>query len=337
MNLSILLGPQNTDVTEIALRNCTNNNMITLPKDPKLREKLFTLSQNTIKINNQEYEFASDLYIDRNTNQVYSEFPYHLEQVQPRTVILIICHYSEMNFMMLEQIRSIMVAYNKNHKIQVQYFIVASRYSDKKDPNKVEQDNDILFVNQRETYFNILNKTLKAMEYVNEVLKIDYDFLIRTNVSTMIHVKQLMKELAKLPKTNISIGGNKMQMNWICPGYGLNDHRYIGRLFVQGTSIIFSKDVCNDIIKNQHKIEKTIVDDISLFMYLANFNPAAYESLQKYSISFYECSENLDELHKIPLNIAFYRNKTEDFRDDDIIRMKYLCNMLKPLNNELVD
>jgi hypothetical protein len=309
------------------------NKIITIPKNPELRELLLDkCSQTTIKINEKEYPIDTNIHIDIDTSKVYTnDFPHHLEKTKPKVVILIICHYSEMNMMMLDILRR---QIRRNHDIH--YYIVASRFS-QTNPKDVELDNDIIFVNQKEAYFNILNKTLKAMEYVNEVLKIDYDFLIRTNVSTMIHVKQLMKELAKIPKTNISIGGNKMQMNWICPGYGLNDHRYIGRWFVQGTSIIFSKDVCNDIIKNQHKIEKTIVDDISLFMYLANFNSIAYESLQKYSISFYECSENLDELHKIPPNIAFYRNKTEDFRDDDIIRMKYLCNMLKPLNNELVD
>ena len=323
----------NTNITQIAMKNCMKNKIITIPKNPELRELLLDkCSQTTIKINEKEYPIDTNIHIDIDTSKVYTnDFPHHLEKTKPKVVILIICHYSEMNMMMLDILRR---QIRRNHDIH--YYIVASRFS-QTNPKDVELDNDIIFVNQKEAYFNILNKTLKAMEYVNEVLKIDYDFLIRTNVSTMIHVKQLMKELAKIPKTNISIGGNKMQMNWICPGYGLNDHRYIGRWFVQGTSIIFSKDVCNDIIKNQHKIEKTIVDDISLFMYLANFNSIAYESLQKYSISFYECSENLDELHKIPPNIAFYRNKTEDFRDDDIIRMKYLCNMLKPLNNELVD
>ena len=166
------------------------------------------------------------------------------------------------------------------------------------------------------------------MEYIDNVLKLDYDFMIRTNVSTVINIPQLLNELTPLPKQNMCIGGNKMQINWTCPAYGINDNRYSGRWFVQGTSIIFSKDVCQDIIKNQHKIEKTIVDDISLFMYLANFNPTAYESVNKHAISFYECSESLDQLYLIPKNYAFYRNKSETMRDEDITRMRFLCTNL---------
>jgi hypothetical protein len=318
MKLSIKYG--DNDITQLAIMNCMKNKIITIPKDNKTRELLFGNSKDgVITINNKQYD--SDIFIDINRSKVYEEYPYHLDL--PKIVVLIICHYSEMNMMMLEQLRN--QIYRKNN---VQYYIVASRFSET-NPNEIELEDNIIFVNQKESYFNILNKTLKAMEYINNVLKIDYDFMIRTNVSTVINVPQLLKELAPLPRKNISIGGNKMQINWICAAYGVNDNRYKGRWFIQGTSIVLSKDVSEDIVKNQHKIEKTIVDDISLFMYLGNFNPIAYESVNKYMVSFYECSENLDELYKIPQNIAFYRNKTENMRDEDITRMKYLCNMLQ--------
>jgi hypothetical protein len=318
MKLSIKYG--NNDITQLAIMNCMKKNIITIPKDNKTRELLFGNSKDgVITINGKPYD--SDVFIDINRSKVYEEYPYHLDL--PKIVVLIICHYSEMNMMMLEQLRN--QIYRKNN---VQYYIVASRFSET-NPNEIELEDNIIFVNQKESYFNILNKTLKAMEYINNVLKIDYDFMIRTNVSTVINVPQLLKELAPLPRKNISIGGNKMQINWICAAYGVNDNRYKGRWFIQGTSIVLSKDVSEDIVKNQHKIEKTIVDDISLFMYLGIFNPTAYESVNKYTVSFYECCENLDELYKIPKNIAFYRNKTENMRDEDITRMKYLCNMLQ--------
>ena len=310
----------NADVTQLAIMNCMENNIIMIPSDAITREFLFgSTSNNSISVNGKQYNH--DIFIDFTTSEVYAEYPHKLNQ--PKIVVLIICHYSEMNMMMLEQLRN-----NVYKKHNLQYYIVASRFSEI-NPNSIELDDDILFVNQKETYFNILNKTLKAMEYIDNVLKLDYDFMIRTNVSTVINVPQLLKELAPLPKQNISIGGNKMQINWICPAYGINDNRYSGRWFVQGTSIIFSKDVCQDIVKNQHKIEKKIVDDISLFMYLGNFNPIAYESVNKHTISFYECSESLDQLYLIPKNYAFYRNKSETMRDEDIIRIRYICNNLQ--------
>ena len=312
----------NNDVTQVAMKTCMNNNIITIPKDTNLREQLFGYgSQNIIKINTKEYSLDQDIFIDVVTTKIYTEYPHHLNN--PKIVVLIICHYSEMNMMMLEQLRE--KVYKKHN---IRYYIVASRFSET-NPKLIELDDDIFFVNQKETYFNILNKTLKTMEYINNVLNLDYDFMIRTNVSTVINIPQLLKELAPLPKQNICIGGNKMQINWTCPSYGINDNRYKGRWFVQGTSIIFSKDVCATIIKNQDKIEKTIVDDISLFMYLGNFNQSAYESVNKYSVSFYECSESIDQLYLIPKNYAFYRNKTETMRDEDIMRIRYLVNMIE--------
>ena len=187
-------------------------------------------------------------------------------------------------------------------------------------------------VRKRLFYFvnkNILNKTIKAMDFVTNTLQLSYDFLIRTNITTVLNIPQLLKELAPLPRENICIGGNKMQLKWICPSYGVTDNRYRDRWFIQGTSIIFSKDVCKNIVKNQNKIEKTIVDDISLFMYLANFNEPAYQSINQHAISFYQCNESMENFHKIPLNKAFYRNKTEDMRDDDMIRLTFLCNHLQ--------
>ena len=308
----------NADVTQLAIMNCMQNNIIIIPNDAKTLEYLFGPTTNSsISVNGKVYNH--DVFIDFTTSEVYEKHSYNANQ--PKIVVLIICHYSDINMMMLEQLRNV---YKKHN---VQYYIVASRFSET-NPKSIELDDDILFVNQKETYFNILNKTLKAMEYIDNVLKLEYNFMIRTNVSTVINVPQLLKELAPLPKKNISIGGNKMQINWICAAYGINDNRYSGRWFVQGTSIIFSKDVCQDIIKNQHKIEKKIVDDISLFMYLGNFNKIAYESVIKYAISFYECSESLDQLYLIPQNYAFYRNKSETMRDEDITRIRYICNNL---------
>jgi len=314
MTKELSIQYENNDITQFLIKNNMNNGIITIPKSSYSNELI---------INKTNFSNESDIFIDIDTNITYTQYPDHLEKLFPKVVILIICHYSEMNMMMLDELRRKIY---KNHKIN--YYIVASRFSPS-NPKELEVEDDIIFVNQVETYFNILNKTLKAMEYINNVLQLEYDFLIRTNVSTVINIPRLLTELSRIPKKNISIGGNKMQINWTCPGYGIDDNRYKGRWFVQGTSIVFSKDVCEDIIKNQHKIEKKIVDDITLFMYLGNFNKEAYDSVNKYAISFYECSQKLDELHTIPKDFAFYRNKSEDMRDDDIMRIRFLCNMLQ--------
>jgi len=313
MNLSVKEG--NHDITHILLKYFTNNKIITIPRKIFIEE---------IIINREHYSTDSTLFIDVESNQVYSSYPLHIKRLQPKIIILIICHYSQENMMMLDLIRRSIYKNCKNNNVQ--YFIVASRFSETNP--KIMLEDDILFINQREIYFNILNKTIKAIEYIDQVLQIQYDFLIRTNISTVINIPRLLSELAIIPKNNICIGGNKMQITWTCDSYGITDNRYKERWFIQGTSMVFSKDVCSDIIKNQHKIEKTVVDDISIFMFLSNFNKKAYESIHKYNISFYECSQSLEDLHKIPRDFAFYRNKTDNMREEDITRIRFLCNML---------
>ena len=52
--MEILYGNKNNNITQLAIQNCMNNNIITIPKDAKIREELLGqhVSQNTIKIKN---------------------------------------------------------------------------------------------------------------------------------------------------------------------------------------------------------------------------------------------------------------------------------------------
>jgi len=71
-------------------------------------------------------------------------------------------------------------------------------------------------------------KTIKSMEYVNN--NYDYDFLIRTNLSSFWNLKNLFTLKKSLPLTNFAGGF------------------IICELFISGTGIILSKDVCINLV-----------------------------------------------------------------------------------------
>jgi hypothetical protein len=175
----------NTNITQIAMKNCMKNNIITIPKNPELRELLLDkCSQTTIKINEKEYPIDTNIHIDIDTSKVYTnDFPHHLEKTKPKVVILIICHYSEMNMMMLDILRR---QIRRNQGIH--YYIVASRFS-QTNPKEIELDNDIIFVNQKEAYFNILNKTLNTSNFIRQIDSLTTN--LQYQIEQQIHEIQL--------------------------------------------------------------------------------------------------------------------------------------------------
>ena len=50
---------------------------------------------------------------------------------------------------------------------------------------------DVLMFDMKESYDNILKKTIESFKYINNNL--EYDYVIRTNLSTFIHIDNLFK------------------------------------------------------------------------------------------------------------------------------------------------
>jgi len=73
-------------------------------------------------------------------------------------------------------------------------------------------------------------KTIKAIEYVNK--KYDYEFLLRTNLSTFYHIYNTLNLIEKIPKKNFAGG--------IVLPWGV----------ISGTGIIVSKDVSYILVKD---------------------------------------------------------------------------------------
>lgn len=106
------------------------------------------------------------------------------------------------------------------------YFIQA-------DPNldeEVKIEGDTIWSRSEESFFiGIINKTLMTLNYLSPVIESDYDYVIRTNLSTFYSFPRLLKFLASAPRSGLYNGALVYYSNTMS--------------FVSGTGIILSKDV----------------------------------------------------------------------------------------------
>jgi hypothetical protein len=184
---------------------------------------------------------------------------------------------------------------------------------------------DILFIPGKETYLpGILDKTIKAIEFTKNL---DYDYLLRSNISTIVNLKGFLKFLNK--NQNIDYGGSWLNNN-IRKGYrdplsGINDDRYDGLDYISGTGIVLSRKAVINLLENKNKIDYTVVDDVSIgtfFQNNTNIKPISFNS----TVSYDEKDLN-KESNDVDLNMIFYRNRRKN-REDDVKNMKVILDLL---------
>lgn len=105
-----------------------------------------------------------------------------------------------------------------------QYFFLEHKMLEGGEAVRVE--GDMMYVNGTERYWGILNKTMKAYEYINR--HFDYDIVIRTTVASFWNFYTMYPFLDGLQEKGIATG--------IC-----ND------VCISGTGIILSRDVCEKL------------------------------------------------------------------------------------------
>jgi hypothetical protein len=159
-----------------------------------------------------------------------------------------------------------------------------------------------LYANVPETFENIIYKTLVCLDYVKNVTS--SDFIIRSNMSTLINPEKLEKFLTTLPKSNV-FGG---------PFIGNNTEH----LLISGTLMIMSRDITDYIVNtsfvNNHN-EDVIINRLLPDTY-TTFNVSRLDFVDKviYHKSF-----------KDNKNIFCYRFKTQN-RHKDAVLMKLIMD-----------
>ena len=101
-----------------------------------------------------------------------------------------------------------------------------------------------------------------AFKYLNNF---DYDYLIRSNISTIIEFNRLISYLEKNPIDYYG-AGKLVNLQWT--GGGIFDSTWYGTLFASGTSIIFTKKAVDEIVNNMNLVRMDIIDDVSLGIYV---------------------------------------------------------------------
>ena len=193
---------------------------------------------------------------------------------------------------------------------------------------------DILFINGKETSIpGILDKTLLAFKYLNDI---HYDYLIRSNISTIIDFDKLIKYLIINP-INYYGSGKLVNLQW--NGGGINDSTWYGTIFASGTSIIFTKEAINDIINNNNIIKRNIIDDVSLGIFIReykNIEPSQVNSKHFCEVPFFNKDEQsinnfINDIKN--RDIIFYRNKCFGImvknRDIDYKQMEIIIKYLR--------
>ncbi len=181
---------------------------------------------------------------------------------------------------------------------------------------------DIMLIKGKETFIpGILDKTIKALQYYEKEID-NYDFIIRSNVSTIIDFKRCQLLLKNNP--NIEYGGGIIEnLQWF--GSGVNDRKYFGTIYCQGISIILNKDLTKHILSNLDKLNMTIIDDVSLAILIKELkNDITYTQIP--------CVSNfLLNNNKFKSNFIVYRNKFHN-RNVDVKRMEIIIkNLIKNL------
>ena len=185
-------------------------------------------------------------------------------------------------------------------------------------------ENNILLIKGNETYLpGILDKTIKAFSYFKDY---KYDYLVRSNISTIINLDLLINQLNK---NNIDYGGGTVlyiDEYYLDPSSGINDNRYVNTFYASGTSIVLSKNLVNQILLKKEFIDYNVIDDVAIGFLIKNYFSDIYLKLYNFNEKF--ISINDDNINNFDISkIIFYRNRNIT-RDIDIKNIDYITSIL---------
>jgi len=178
------------------------------------------------------------------------------------------------------------------------------------------------YLKGEESFDNILIKTLDSIDYFLHYTAVPFDYIVRTNLSSVWDFDRLQDYLYSLPKEGIYTGH-------IGPYYHLEE-LYFMFYFIGGMGITMSRDVCEKLIYNREIAESfKNMDDIDIGYTM--------DQLQIPIIQYYYCLiDSMESFNENREKIArkeeiFYRAKscTED-RTDEPEYMQKIVDLIYP-------
>ena len=184
-----------------------------------------------------------------------------------------------------------------------------------------QHGNIILIRGTEQSLLTILKKTIIAIQFFKDQLY-KYDYVIRSNVSSIINFSVLEQCLTTTP---VDYGSTLiMTLNHPNPAGGITDNTLHGTRYANGTDIIFSIPVITYLLDNASELDYSIVDDVSIALLLS----------KKYIPTYIRNNGQLAIADTVNLHTCYfdklicYRNWHPN-RDDDVKIMKYVTNVLR--------
>ena len=236
-----------------------------------------------------------------------------------RILILVIYSRNEAYDKMLEIQRRYI---HKYENVDV-YFIVSN--FEHNEPVFIE--GNMSCVRSKEDNQYILYKNLETMDTLHNLYKKEYDFIIRTNVSTIIDIPKLKNLLTSYQNIEYLYAGHIASIS----------EQNIR--FALGTCIIISKKLGIKMIQEKHLFDHSLPDDVAFGVYVRDHCPEAFNNDLKLGPFVYYISDlpsgwnaTLEEfIHFVKNNntskYIYYRNKTHN-RMEDVKIMDYICTHL---------
>ena len=183
-----------------------------------------------------------------------------------------------------------------------------------------------LFVDIAEEYGQILAKTILGLKWLVENL--DFDFLIRTNVSTYFQPQLVRAKLQKLPQVSGFAGG---YFEYSKENY---NHSMKGNQFISGASLILDRSACFKLLEMDPKEFLGVPDDVAIsnflnlkglqFSYMGRCNLGYSHVFFKHFATRVKSSKNSELAHKRMFLIdSYFSQRGFASRLRSVIRIYY--------------
>ena len=293
-DVMILKSLENNENLSLCIKkDCiVNNNMIDY-SNHEILKKLKSIGKKIVKSNKINYISSPNI----TKNKVNS-------------TILNLIIYNEKSVYEVDM-KKIVQKYLKRFNFVTFYFIC---YRENQH-NYIEIENNCIYIKGNEGFVpQVLDKTIIAIDYCVNTLQIQFDYFVRSNISSLIDFNLF----PILPKNNLYTGPEILHLTWTDAKYGITEeklHQIYGLDYAMGSCIILSKDMVEFLLKHKSKLDRTLIDDVAIGVLFKNKKILPY----KFSVSV---SEN-----DININSFYTRNKTINDRYKDVERMQTILDI----------
>jgi len=175
----------------------------------------------------------------------------------------------------------------------------------------------------KETYIpGILEKTIAALDWFFQRRADDckFDFVVRSNISSVINFQSLMKCLEFKVKAIFYAGTSVITSDFIHPLHGKVAERLLPLSFAHGTCLVMSSKAVFELLGNLHLVNRITIDDVSL--------GAFFKEIEKPIIDLGGEIDTFDNLANID-NVCTFRNHTyHTDRKQDLENMRFQVDSL---------